>query len=1204
MSGIVGDDIGTLSISPTSRDVVVATRKGLFLIDLDDPLKLPRFLPQGGAWEAAEVQWNPHLSHAEYVVSTSSEKMLLWNLNTRATTSIVAKFERAHYRAVTDVNWHTIIPELVASCALDSWIHVWDIRASMKPVASLSPFIASATQVKWSPFDEHLLATAHYSSLMVWDRRKGSVPLMTVKAHDAKIYGISWSRVRRNEILTCSLDSRVKIWDVSSRVEQFTSGLNANAVPSLGSDSFDILPSRVAQTRYPVQRARALPFADGFLTMPQRGENVLELWSHQHGLHEPVHTFHGQGDVAEEFVWRTRANPSATMPEGSVQLITWGRDRTLRFIPVDSGITEKLGLSRDNLPSPSVVPYTSYANVDVFGPEVKPILSQPSELNPILNAVRTRRPSDFVGPVQLNLDKSLQTTDSTSKNAPGLLAGNHTNDSQRPGTQGPMMSLGDASAGPGRRSKRDRRHQRELKQDDWTRVVAGRTVNQNGTPRSILSPENGSGPASGQASPKDSVKSTRASSPTNPHYGSRGRNAQSNASALADEIVEAMESVKPEKFETAQLDTNDRRWILGLTGPWGDHGANIYIRVIFLFPATYPEESGVHPKVLFEKHPLISLKRRVWMISQLDIRRQRDRPVASCLRFLLGLPDEHAKGPGPDSLSTKLRNLVSETDVDDGDDPDAEKGVVQNTQETPVLRISQATFGPNGTLVCIFPMQQAGGRKVPMLRLGTRSRNPTEDGPGTTAMMSALKLLRDRSNMPDPDGELSEDSASMHNYDALSALRAVSATPSQTDFALHPFIAPHRVRVIIKDFSEMIHHGSGLDRTLATQYSLAVQDPVTMCRRNAPIARRYRRYDHERVWRTLLTVVGKTVKPKDLEADNQDKHGSSPIQWGQNPLARKVLDQFYNEFLEKRDLQQLAMLAVVMLDTNHLRKTTAINTSATPEMPVQSMNAPQHSPGTPDYFNRPLSQRTRKISDLQSPGGGSSSKGSWSSLSFLPFLGHQTTPNPSPPKQLSQSAENSHPRKALSTPSTLLSAAIPSSPFASSLALPTIPTRKPLALPTTLATIPSAGGRPWSQAASKPIAPSKGPGKKQIIFGFGPDRDSEHYVQNRTSDALLEHSFVRQLVAHVRAYAEILERWGLTTQRAAILKHIPAEHRLPWEIAVDKGLEDAVHCSICRLPVNGLSYTCLYCLHVFHYKCRTTTKGEVCPAGCGCWCQV
>lgn len=54
---------------------VTHRRRGLFIIDLESPFNLPRFLPQGGTWDVADVQWNPHHSHAQYIVSTSSEKM-------------------------------------------------------------------------------------------------------------------------------------------------------------------------------------------------------------------------------------------------------------------------------------------------------------------------------------------------------------------------------------------------------------------------------------------------------------------------------------------------------------------------------------------------------------------------------------------------------------------------------------------------------------------------------------------------------------------------------------------------------------------------------------------------------------------------------------------------------------------------------------------------------------------------------------------------------------------------------------------------------------------------------------------------------------------------------------------------------------------------------------------------------------------------
>jgi WD repeat-containing protein 59 len=39
----------------------------------------------------------------------------------------------AHYRAITDINWHPTDPEIVASTGLDSWVWIWDMRTLSKP---------------------------------------------------------------------------------------------------------------------------------------------------------------------------------------------------------------------------------------------------------------------------------------------------------------------------------------------------------------------------------------------------------------------------------------------------------------------------------------------------------------------------------------------------------------------------------------------------------------------------------------------------------------------------------------------------------------------------------------------------------------------------------------------------------------------------------------------------------------------------------------------------------------------------------------------------------------------------------------------------------------------------------------------------------------------------------------------------------------
>lgn len=112
-----------------------------------------------------------------------------------------------------------------------------------------------------------------------------------MKAHNSKIYGIDWSNERRNEIVTCSLDKTIKIWDVHASPQE---------------DAGSHVPKTVIETNYPVWRARDLPFGRGVLSIPQRGETALEMYAHEDSdaQQEPVEVFEGHSDVVKEFVWR------------------------------------------------------------------------------------------------------------------------------------------------------------------------------------------------------------------------------------------------------------------------------------------------------------------------------------------------------------------------------------------------------------------------------------------------------------------------------------------------------------------------------------------------------------------------------------------------------------------------------------------------------------------------------------------------------------------------------------------------------------------------------------------------------------------------------------------------------------------------------------------------------------------------------------
>lgn len=318
----VNDTVGSASVSPCGRDVVVASREGLHIIDLDFPHSLPRHLSHYSPWEVADVQWSPFGARDHWVVSTSNQKALVWNLNAKSSSAAIEHTLHAHSRAITDINFSAFELDILATCAVDSYVHCWDLRRPQKPAMTFADWNAGATQVKWNRQDPNILASSHDRFLRIWDRRKGAYPLKSIEAHHTKIYGIDWNRTKASSLLTCSLDKTIKLWDYEKDDDE---------------------PDRVIRTNYPVWRARHTPFGWGILAMPQRGDFGLHLYDRRlnedtprDGFVRPAHSFEGHDDQVKEFLWRARGDIDDGIDDRDFQLISWGVDRTLRLHRIES----------------------------------------------------------------------------------------------------------------------------------------------------------------------------------------------------------------------------------------------------------------------------------------------------------------------------------------------------------------------------------------------------------------------------------------------------------------------------------------------------------------------------------------------------------------------------------------------------------------------------------------------------------------------------------------------------------------------------------------------------------------------------------------------------------------------------------------------------------------------------------------------------
>src|SRR5207249_4782586 len=115
----------------------------------------------------------PFAARAEWIASTNNNKAIIFNLNQKPS-SFEPPIEftlDAHQSNITDINFSAHHPDMLATCALDTYVFTWDLRAPQNaatrltslrrvPNNNFADWQGGATQVKWNRKNEYILASS------------------------------------------------------------------------------------------------------------------------------------------------------------------------------------------------------------------------------------------------------------------------------------------------------------------------------------------------------------------------------------------------------------------------------------------------------------------------------------------------------------------------------------------------------------------------------------------------------------------------------------------------------------------------------------------------------------------------------------------------------------------------------------------------------------------------------------------------------------------------------------------------------------------------------------------------------------------------------------------------------------------------------------------------------------------------------------
>jgi ribosome assembly protein RRB1 len=136
----------------------------------------------------------------------------------------------AHEDSLEDLVFSPAESDVIASCACDGAIVIWDLRVGPRATIRIAASEADVNVIDWNALQPNLVCSgADDGVIKVWDLRAVDAPAAEISYHQDPITSIEWNPADDAEFAVACDDGRVTIWDLS--VEPADPGERDEGIP-------------------------------------------------------------------------------------------------------------------------------------------------------------------------------------------------------------------------------------------------------------------------------------------------------------------------------------------------------------------------------------------------------------------------------------------------------------------------------------------------------------------------------------------------------------------------------------------------------------------------------------------------------------------------------------------------------------------------------------------------------------------------------------------------------------------------------------------------------------------------------------------------------------------------------------------------------------------------------------------------------------